>query len=371
MSDLAKRRWRLALGRYSKSRLGNLEGIDGRMDKTLDYLYAREYKKRGVEFGKGPGSLDPTQMTALNWLGQARSLFPESVFETLQSHALERYEVTGLLNDPKTLEKLEPSQDLLKVLMSFHGRAKPEVKSKLRSISKVVIDDIMARLKPEVNRAFSGRRNRFLRSNVASAANFDWRRTLKQNLKTYDPERQRIIAEDLRFNSREKRRLPWKVVLCVDQSGSMTDSLIYAAVMGAILSGLPGITTRMVLFDTSIVDVSDQLIDPLDTLLSVQLGGGTDIGKAVQYCEQFIDNGERTVFVLLSDFCEGASPRALYAATARLAEARVKMLGLAALDDSGVADYDHSVANKLASLGMKIGALTPDRFAHWLAEVIQ
>ena len=255
--------------------------------------------------------------------------------------------------------------------MSFHGRAKPEVKAKLRGISKIVIDDIMARLKPVVNRAFSGRRNRFLRSNIASAANFDWRRTLEQNLKNYDPDRQRIIAQDLRFNSRERRRLPWKVILCVDQSGSMTDSLIYAAVMGAILTGLPGISTRMVLFDTSIVDVTGHMIDPLDTLLSVQLGGGTDIGSAVQYCEQFIENGDRTIFVLLSDFCEGASPRALYAVAARMAEARVKMLGLAALDDSGLADYDHSVAHKLSAIGMTIGAMTPDRFANWLAETIQ
>ncbi len=371
MSDIAKRRWRLALGRYAKQQLGQLGDSDGRIDKTLDYLYAREYKKRGVEFGKGPGSMDPTQMAALNWLGEAKKLFPESVFETLQDHALDRYEITDLLNDPKTLESLEPNQNLLKVLLSFHGRANPQVKQKLRGISKSVIDDIMARLKPKVSRAFSGRRNRFLKSNIASAANFDWRRTLRQNLKTYDPERQRIIAEQLRFNSRERRRLPWRVILCVDQSGSMTDSLIYAAVMGAILTGLPGISTKMILFDTSIVDVSDKLTDPLDTLLSVQLGGGTDIGRAVQYCEQFVDNGDRTIFVLLTDFCEGASPRALYSATARLAEQRVKLLGLAGLDDSGHAEFDQAIAGKMASLGMKIGAMTPDRFAQWLAETIQ
>jgi Mg-chelatase subunit ChlD len=359
------------LGRYAKQQLGQLGDSDGRIDKTLDYLYAREYKKRGVEFGKGPGSMDPTQMAALNWLGEAKKLFPESVFETLQDHALDRYEITDLLNDPKTLESLEPNQNLLKVLLSFHGRANPQVKQKLRGISKSVIDDIMARLKPKVSRAFSGRRNRFLKSNIASAANFDWRRTLRQNLKTYDPERQRIIAEQLRFNSRERRRLPWRVILCVDQSGSMTDSLIYAAVMGAILTGLPGISTKMILFDTSIVDVSDKLTDPLDTLLSVQLGGGTDIGRAVQYCEQFVDNGDRTIFVLLTDFCEGASPRALYSATARLAEQRVKLLGLAGLDDSGHAEFDQAIAGKMASLGMKIGAMTPDRFAQWLAETIQ
>ena len=370
-NDQAQRRWRLALGRYANLSLGDLSGQDNSIDRSLDFLYAREYQKRGVQFGKGPGSLDPTQMSAINWLGKARSLFPDSVFEVLQDHALDKYQLTELLNDPKTLDSLEPSQNLLKVLLGFHGRAQPAVKDKLRAVADEVIRDIVKRLKADVSKAFSGRRNRFMRSNIASAANFDWRKTLRENLKTYDPKRQRIIAEQLRFNSRERRRLPWRIILCVDQSGSMTDSIIYAAVMATILNGLPGVSVKMVLFDTSIVDVSDNLIDPLDTLLSVQLGGGTYIGKAVAYCEQFVENPERTVFALISDFCEGESPRALYAATARLAEARVRMIGLAALDDSGTALFDEQIAQQLVTLGMKIATLTPDKFAEWLADILQ
>lgn len=371
MSEEAKRRWRLALGRYAENELGGLSGQDQRADKVLDYLYAREYKKRGVRFGKGPGSLDPTQMTAINWLGKARALFPNSVFETLQSDALDRYGLTDLLNDPKALESLEPNQDMLKVLLGFHGRANPAVKEKLRQVADGVIKDILARLKSEVERAFTGRKNRFQRSRLKSAANFDWRATVRANLKSYDRTRERIIAEQLYFSSRERRRLPWRIILCVDQSGSMTDSLIHAAVMAAILAGLPGVTVKMVLFDTSIVDVSDRLTDPLETLLSVQLGGGTDIGRAVRYCEQFIDDGERTVFALITDFGEGASPRALYTAIARLAEARVKLVGLPALDDAGRVEFDRLIASKLADCGMHIAAMTPDRFAEWLAGVMQ
>src|SRR5262249_12128439 len=150
--------------------------------------------------------------------------------------------------------------------------ADPGVRDKLRLIADQVIKEIVARLKSEVLRAFSGRRNRFRRSRLKSAANFDWRATMRANLTTYDPERKRIIAERLHFNSRERRKLPWRVILCVDQSGSMTNSIIHSAVMAAILSGLPGIDVKMVLFDTSIIDVSDKLSDPLETLLSVQLG---------------------------------------------------------------------------------------------------
>jgi Mg-chelatase subunit ChlD len=371
VSGDAQRRWRLALGRYASTGLGGLSGRDGSIDAALDYLYSREYARRGVSSRQGPGSLDPTQMQAVKWLGKARGLFPESVFETLQSHALDRYGITDLLKDPKALDSLEPNQDLLKVLLGFHGRAQPEVKAKLREIADKVIREIVERLRAEVARAFSGRKNRFRRSNIASAANFDWRATIRANLRNYDPERERIIAERVFFNARERRRLPWRIILCVDQSGSMTDSMIYAAVMAAILAGLPGVQVNMVLFDTSVVDVSDRLTDPLETLLSVQLGGGTDIGKAMTYCEGFVEDADRTVVALISDFAEGAPPRALYASVARLAEARVRLIGLAALDESGASYFDHLIAGRLADMGMHIGAMTPDRFASWLAEIMQ
>ena len=370
-----QRRWRLALGRYSQSSLGGLSGRDADGDRVLDYLYALEHAKRGQSWGKGskrgPGSLDPTQMTAIDWLGKARSIFPNAVFETLQNHALDRYGITELLNDPQTLDGLEPNPAMLKVLLGFQGRAQPAVKEKLRAIADQVIKDIVERLRSEVERAFSGARNRFQRSKLQSAANFDWRATIRANLATYDPERRRIIAERLHFNSRQRRRLPWRIILCVDQSGSMTDSIIHSAVMAAILSGLPGIDVKLVLFDTSIVDLSDNLTDPLEMLLSVRLGGGTVIGRAVAYCETLVGDPERTIFVLVSDFAEGASPRALYAAVARLFEARVKLIGLAALDDAGAPFFDAAVAGRLAELGMKIGAMTPYELARWLADAIK
>ncbi|MDB2407689.1 VWA domain-containing protein [Jannaschia sp.] len=160
------------------------------------------------------------------------------------------------------------------------------------------------------------------------------------------------------------------MILCVDQSGSMTDSIIHAAVMAAILCGLPGVTVKMVLFDTSILDVSDRLTDPLETLLSVQLGGGTNIARAVEYCEGLVADPSRTVFALITDFAEGGSPRALHAALARMGAARLRMVGLTALDLEGRAYFDAEVAAGAARCGMEIGAMTPDRFAEWLAGVM-
>lgn len=368
-------RWRLLLGRYSERQFGQcLSGADARRDGSLDYLYGREYGKRGIrpESG-GPRSagLEPTQMKALDWLTDAQGLFPQKVFETLQADALERYQLTDLLKDPKLWDDLPATPGMLRSLLTFRDRADPKVQTEVRRIAQRVIEEIMQKLRAKLARSMSGRRNRHMRSPMKSAANFDARATIRMNLDSWDAERQRLIADQLRFMSRQKRHLDWTVILCVDQSGSMTESLIFSALMAAVLTGLPGIRVKMVLFDTSVVDVTGQLDDPLSLLLSVQLGGGTDIGKAVRYCEALVEQPNRTVFALVSDFYEGAGPRPLLASVARLNEARVKMLGIAALDDRGTADFDRDIAGMLANLGMNVGAMTPDAFADWLAEVMK
>lgn len=367
-------RWRLLLGRYAERQFGAcLGGMDGRRDGALEYLYGREYDKRGIKPAGGPRSagLDPTQMKALDWLSDTKGLFPQKVFETLQTDAIERYQLADLLSDPKIWEEMPSTPGMLRSLLTFRDRADPQVQAEVRRIAQRVIEEIMQKLKAKLARAMSGRRNRHMRSPMKSAANFDARGTIRMNLKTWDEDRQRLIADQLRFMSRQKRHLDWTVILCVDQSGSMTESLIFSALMAAVLSGLPGVRVKMVLFDTSVVDVTGELDDPLSLLLSVQLGGGTDIGKAVTYCEGLVTHPSRTVFALVSDFYEGAGPRPLMAAVARLNEARVRMLGIAALDDRGVAEFDRDMAGKLAQLGMNVGAMTPDGFADWLAEVMR
>ena len=369
------RRWRLVLGKYAEQQLDpkSLDGKDKRMDKALGYLYDRELHNRGMRSkGRGLlGSLDPTQLTPLRWLGEVRSLFPASVCEVVQSHALDRYEITGLLKDPKTLDALEPNRDLLKALITLKGRASPEVQDKIRQIAKTVVEDIIRRLKPRVTSALSGAPNRYRRSQFKAMQNFNWRATIRENLKNYDPERGAIIAERLHFFSRMQRRLPWTIILCIDQSGSMTNSVIYSAVMAAILSGLPSVRLHLIVFDTSVVDLSEQASDPVDVLMSVQLGGGTDIGQAVSYCEGLIAQPSRTVLVLVSDFCEGASPARLISAVKRLSEARVKMMGLAALDDTATSYYDRDIAQKLVAAGMPVGIMTPDRLADWMGGIMR
>jgi len=362
-------RWRLALGRHAKNHLSGLSAQEARMDRAMEALYGRAHGARGFRAGQG-GSLDPSTVVLPSWLDELKQLFPASVFETVQRHAVDRFDMAELLASNEALQRLEPNLDLMKVLLAFRGRADPKLAEPIRQIVRKVVEELRRRLETKVARAFSGTRNRFRRSQQKRMANFDVRATIRANLRHYQPDRRALIAERLKFTARQRRRIPWTIILCVDQSGSMLGSVVHAAVLASILATLPAVQVKLVLFDTSVVDLSERVEDPVDLLLSVRLGGGTDIGQALAYCEGLIAQPSRTVLALISDFEEGASPAALIRVVRRLAGARVTLIGLAALDEGTAPMFDRAMAARLADAGMSIAALTPDRFAEWLAGVI-
>ena len=371
MDEQQRQRWRLILGRFAEPSLGGLNTQSGqRLDASLEFLYGREYAGRGVrgtgpeQAGeKGPGSLDPSQLQVPHWLSEVRRLFPKETVEILERDALQRYGLNELLTDAQTLSRLEPNHDLLRTLLTLRGQLRGEVLTVARGIVRHVSEELRRQLRSEMEPILCGRRTR---QRSALGRDFDALGTLRRNLHLYDPEQRRVMVEKLLFFSRQRRRLPWTVILCVDQSGSMTDALIHSAIMAGILTALPALKVKLVVFDTQIVDLSEHLDDPLSTLLSVQLGGGTDIGKALRYCEQLIEQPARTVLLLVSDFCEGASVPVMLGTVKRLAEAHVTLLGLAALDEQAVPSYDRSMAQRLTDLGMPCAALTPRRLAEWL-----
>jgi hypothetical protein len=370
MNESTARRWRLMLGRYAEQDLA-LGGGDQGLDQTLGYLYDREYTARGHRQAKGVGSLDPSAIKAIDWLGDARELFPASTLERMERDAVTRYGLDELLADPGTVESMTASPKLASTLLRVRGRLNPDTAAGLRILIRKVVDEIVARLRPQFTSSFFGNRTT-RRSPHASVRNFDWRRTITANLANVDPETGRMLVDQLRFVARQRRRnLNWHVIILVDQSGSMADSLLHSAVSAAILAGLPGITVRLVLFDTGIADLSQLADDPVEVLMTAQLGGGTNIAQAMQYAEKLIDQPSRTVVALISDFEEGGSVSQLIASTARLANSGVTMLGLASLADAGEPWYDRAVASRLTKAGMEIAAMTPDRFADWLAEVTQ
>lgn len=375
-------RWRHMLGRFAANQLPcQMTPAQQRMEQALDFLYGQEYGGRGVRGQSGgvpgqstsektPGSLDPSQLNVPTWITEIRELFPQETVEIIEKHALERYHLTALVTDPATLEKLEPNMDLLKAVLTFRSQMQGQaVLQAARRIVREVVEDLRRRLENDIRRSLLGRLNRFQHSPLKVAQNLDWRGTLRQNLKHYDHDRQQLVIQSVKFFSRIERRLPWHVILCIDQSGSMADSVIHSAVMGGILAGLPALKVSFVVFDTAVVDLTDHADDPVELLMSVQLGGGTNIGQALAYCQTRVQNPQRTALILISDFAEGASPQTLLTCCRQLHESGVTLLGLASLEDQqATAYYDVGMAEQLAHHGMEIAALTPRRLAEWLAQ---
>ncbi|MES2571231.1 MAG: VWA domain-containing protein [Verrucomicrobiota bacterium] len=364
-------RWRLVLGRFARKQLpcGGLSQQQQRMEAALDYLYSREYRGRGLREEMPSGGDEASQFTIPTWLSEVRELFPQETVEVIEKHALERYEMTELVTDAEALSKLEPNLDLLKTLLSFRGHLKGEVLDQARRIIRHVVEEIRKRWESEVRQALGGKLNRFRHSPLKAAQNFDWRTTLRRNLKHYNPERKAVVLHEQKFFARNTRHLSWDVILCVDQSGSMGDSLIHSAVMAGIFAGLPSLSVKLVVFDTAVVDLSEHAADPVEVLMSVQLGGGTDIARALGYCEKLVEQPRRTVLVLVSDFIEGGSASNMLATVKRMKESGVTLLGLAALNAEAMPVHDPQMAQRLANAGMEVAALTPKQLAGWLARI--
>ena len=372
-TSTALARWRLVLGKYAQRQMPNaLDASQQRMAGVLEKLYSREYAGRGVRQGRelGPGSLDPSQLNVPKWLGEIRALFPEETCRRITQHALDRYGMTELVSDPQTLASLEPSTELLASVLLLKGHMNKAALAEVRQLVRRVVEDIQRRLKHAIQQRVTGLRNRFQNSHLQSAANFDARKTIRRNLKHYDPARKQLVVQRPYFFSRVRRQLPWEIILCVDQSGSMAGSLIHSAVLAGAIAELPSLRVRLVVFDTSVVDLSEHVSDPVEVLMSVQLGGGTNIGKALGYCRTLVREPNRTIVVLVTDFCEGADPRHLRQMVRGLKSDGCHLIGLASLDESGGMWYDEQMASRLVSDGMEIAAVTPNRLADWLAEVM-
>lgn len=366
-------KWRLVLGKDSSGNISfeNAPIHYADMEDLLDFLYSRE--QEGEDTGmrdEHRGGSGASNLTVVDWINKIRELFPQSTVEIMEKHALDKYGMTELITDKKVLENLEPNMDLLKTIMQLKHMMSGDVLETAKKIVKKVVDELTEKLAKEVRPAFYGKKSRNS-SPVRTARNLDIKRTIAKNLKNYDIETKRIMLENVYFHGRVRRMNSWRIVIAVDESGSMMDSVIHSAIMAGIFSKLPMIDTRLVIFDTSVVDLSGYADDPVETLMSVQLGGGTDIARALQYCETLIEAPQRTILVLVSDLCEGGSISQLYATCASIIESGVKFIALTALDVGANPVYDRHVAERLAAMGADVAAMTPDKLAEWVAKIIE
>jgi Mg-chelatase subunit ChlD len=373
------RRWRLVLGSAAgDSPAGGTAAADGSgpeslsdRDAAIDRALAAVYERRPQD-GPRRGGLGASAPAVARWLGDIRTYFPTPVVQVLQRDALQRLGLRQMLLEPELLATIEPDINLAGTLLALH-KAMPE---KTRATARIVVGQVVAeieqRLAAELQRSVLGALDRAAASRRPKLADVDWPATIRANLRHYQPAARALVAERLIGHARRRRVAALQdVVLLVDQSGSMASSVVYAGVMAASLASLLAVRTRLVVFDTSVVDLTDELADPVEVLFSVQLGGGTDINRAVGYGQSLVTRPSETVMVLVSDLMEGGDQTELIRRLSAIVASGVRLIVLLALSDDGTPQFNHNLAAACAALGAPAFACTPGQFPDLLASAIR
>lgn len=354
------KRWRLILGGDESDGTGiSLSVEEQRLDRSLQAVYDSD--RRG-----GLGSSAPK---VSRWLGDIREFFPQTVVQVIQRDAIKRLHLDSLLTEKEMLATVVPDVHLVATLMSLSHAIPEKNKEMARQVVRKVVDELLRKLSAPTQQAITGALNRSSRRRNPRYNEIDWETTIVKNLKNYQPQYKTIIPE-IRIGYGRKRKALKDIILCLDQSGSMGTSIIYSGIFGSVLASLPAVNTRMVVFDTAVVDLTDDLQDPVDLLFGVQLGGGTDIARALTYCQGIITRPQDTVLVLVTDLYEGGSEQEMRKRFASIVASGVQLIVLPALNDDGAPSYDKSHAEFLATLGIPTFACTPDKFPELMAAAL-
>ncbi|GEQ75864.1 VWA domain-containing protein [Comamonas testosteroni] len=359
-------RWRMVLGSPADASCGGVTGRLQEMDQALAALYEEDSKLASRKGGRGNSSPSVSR-----WLGDIRKYFPSQVVQVMQRDAMERLNLRELLLQPEMLENVQPDVHLVADLISLGSVIPQNTKATARLVVRKVVDELMKKLEEPMRSAVAGALDRSQRNRRPRHAEIDWNRTIRANLRHWQPEYKTIVPETLIGYGRKARRPQREVILCIDQSGSMANSVVYSSIFGAVMASLPAVTTKLVVFDTAVVDLTEKLDDPVDVLFGVQLGGGTDINGAVGYCQGLISEPRNSILVLISDLYEGGVESGLLRRANELVEAGVQFITLLALSDEGAPAYDAELAAKLAALGVPSFACTPDAFPQLMAAAIR
>ena len=360
------RRWRLVLGEGKADGTGiELNRRDLEIDRALADLYAPDGAS-GLRGGSGASS-----PRVARWLGDIRQYFPSSVVQVMQRDALDRLNLYAMLLEPEILEAVEADVHLVANLIALGQVIPEETKATARIVVGKVVDELMQKLEEPMRSAISGALNRAVRNRRPRMAEIDWHRTIRENLGNYQEEYRTIIPEKLVGYGRKNYRPQRDIILAIDQSGSMASSVVYSSIFGAVMASMPAVKTHLVVFDTEVVDLTEQLDDPVDLLFGTQLGGGTYINKAVAYCQGLVREPRNTILILISDLYEGGVESELLRRTFDLVESGVQVVTLLALSDEGAPAFDRAIAAKMSSLGAPAFACTPDHFPEMMASAIK
>lgn len=370
-------RWRLILGSFAEDNL-EIDDKYSEIDKTLNFLYDREYSQNNEynlnsqndsnykkRFGK-----EKSALTVPKWISKVKKLFPKETVEIMQKHALEKYKLTEILTNENILKEIEPNIELLKNILVFKDTMSKNVKKLAFDIVKKIVEDIKKKMETEIKKAFYGKKLPNSTNTNKIFKNLDIKKTIRYNLKNYNYKDKKIFVDKLFFNQNIKKYNPWNIIILIDESGSMLDSVIYSSIMASIFANLPYLSVKLIIFDISIVDLSEYIKEPIDILFKVQLGGGTDIQMALEYAKKIITAPDKTIVLLISDLFDSNNYKFMCKSANDIIESGSKLFVLTALDYNSNISYDKEAARYFSKIGAKVGALTPDKLSKWISETI-
>lgn len=364
-------RWRLILGSFS-----NLE-IDNKyseIDETLNFLYDREYTQNGGysldNFNNSNSSKEKSALTVPKWISKVKKLFPKETVEIMQKQALEKYKLTEILTDENILKEIEPNIELLKNILTFKDMMSQNVKKLAYDIVKKTLEEIKNKMEVEIKKVFYGKKLPNSNTTNKIFKNLDIKKTIRYNLKNYDIKNKTIFTDKLFFNQNIKKYNPYNIIILIDESGSMLDSVIYSSIMASIFANLPYLSIKLVIFDISVVDLSEHIKEPIDILFKVQLGGGTNIAQALEYAKKITVAPDKTIVLLISDLFDSNDYKLMYKNANDIIESGSKLIVLTALDYNANSIYDKEVARYFSKIGAKVGALTPSKLSKWISDII-
>jgi Mg-chelatase subunit ChlD len=367
-------RWRLVLGKAAEA-----HGIScgdqaeaQRIEALVGFLFEPGQEGGGSQrSNERTGGRGDSQLTVPDWVDAVNELFPQQSKEVMQKELVRRRGIAELMEKPELLEKIEPNLELVKTLLTHRELMNPQTRILARKIIDKVVEELKRKMQVQVEQAITGAIRKDRHSPRKVFRNLDLKTTLRRNLHNFDAKSGKLFVDQLFFYAAERKKKPWHVIVVVDQSGSMLESAIFSAVMASIFAELPAVKTSLVLFDTQVVDLSEKVGQPVDVLLSIQLGGGTDITQALMYASSLVRQPQRTIVVLITDFYEGRAESDLVAQTRLMADGGLRMIGLGALGYDARPSYNKTTATKLRKVGMDILVCTPEKLAECMAEIIR
>ena len=364
-------RWRLILGSFSNLEIDNEYS---EIDETLNFLYDREYTQNGGysldNFNNSNSSKEKSALTVPKWISKVKKLFPKETVEIMQKQALEKYKLTEILTDENILKEIEPDIELLKNILTFKDMMSQNVKKLAYDIVKKTLEEIKNKMEVEIKKVFYGKKLPNSNTTNKIFKNLDIKKTIRYNLKNYDIKNKTIFTDKLFFNQNIKKYNPYNIIILIDESGSMLDSVIYSSIMASIFANIPYLSIKLIIFDISVVDLSEHIKEPIDILFKVQLGGGTNIAQALEYAKKITFAPDKTIVLLISDLFDSNDYKLMYKNANDIIESGSKLIILTALDYNANSIYDKEAAKYFSKIGAKVGALTPSKLSKWISDII-